>query len=206
MVGELIMAVALKAIKHHSVWEIVGSLPGLLKEVEIVVSLEIYDFPIWNGPKCPKIKKKFKMSKLYKLDRNWIWNVSYNSLATLKSFKNNCFPGINYVLGWLISSLFVFSLQHWRRIYLTIACILILITFVIQTHQRFLSARWAMRRLLLFCTLVAYGVFPVLHWVYLNGGMQTQIVQVRLLIRLGGGRWGSGGGGECQRIPALWMC
>ncbi|XP_071829342.1 progestin and adipoQ receptor family member 3-like [Apostichopus japonicus] len=81
------------------------------------------------------------------------------------------FPGIYYAY---------FCFDHWRRIYLTIACILILITFVIQTHQRFLSARWAMRRLLLFCTLVAYGVFPVLHWVYLNGGMQTQIVQTFL--------------------------
>lgn len=78
------------------------------------------------------------------------------------------FPGIYYAY---------FCFDHWRRIYLFIVCVLILITLVIQTHQRFLSARWATRRLILFCALVAYGVVPVFHWVYLNGGMQTHIVQ-----------------------------
>jgi hypothetical protein len=30
-----------------------------------------------------------------------------------------------------------------------------------------------------YCGLVAYGIIPTMHWVYLNGGIQAPVVQVR---------------------------
>lgn len=35
---------------------------------------------------------------------------------------------------------------------------------------------------MLYCGLTAYGIVPTLHWIYLNGGLSTEIVQV--------GTWG----------------
>ena len=71
-----------------------------------------------------------------------------------------------------------FSPQFWRNVHLVIVCTLMLLTILVQLHRRFLTARWATRRIMLYSSAVAYGVGPVVHWIYLNGGMQAPIVQV----------------------------
>ena len=57
----------------------------------------------------------------------------------------------------------------------------ILLTFVslaFQFHPSFLTSHWAGKRLLLFSSLVAYGVGPSLHWVLLLGGWSDYSVRV----------------------------
>ena len=76
-----------------------------------------------------------------------------------------------------------FSFQYWRNVHLSIVCSLLFLTIIVQLHKRFLTARWATRRLMLYISAVAYGVGPVVHWIYLNGGLQAPIVQVRLQLK-----------------------
>ncbi|XP_072165374.1 progestin and adipoQ receptor family member 3-like [Diadema setosum] len=68
----------------------------------------------------------------------------------------------------------------WRDIYLAIATALILVTFVVQMHPRFLTAHWYTRRLMLFTAMVGFGLAPTIHWVYLYGGLNTPIVKMML--------------------------
>ncbi|XP_031572377.1 progestin and adipoQ receptor family member 3-like [Actinia tenebrosa] len=65
-----------------------------------------------------------------------------------------------------------------RTLYLTGVCILTILTISFQAHPHFLTSHWARRRLLLFCSMVAYGVMPSTHWVYLNGGWDQEIVKL----------------------------
>ena len=49
-----------------------------------------------------------------------------------------------------------------------------------QLHPRYLTSRWAIRRLILLCTVVGFGVIPVTHWIYLHGGYKAPIVLVSM--------------------------
>jgi len=70
--------------------------------------------------------------------------------------------------------------QTLQTLYLTGVCLLTLLTLILQAHPHFLSSSWSFKRLLLFCTLVAYGLIPASHWVFLNGGFVREIVRVSL--------------------------
>ncbi|KAK3752119.1 hypothetical protein QZH41_011384 [Actinostola sp. cb2023] len=65
-----------------------------------------------------------------------------------------------------------------QTLYLTGVCLLTLLTLILQAHPHFLSSSWSFKRLLLFCTLVAYGLIPATHWVFLNGGFVREIVRL----------------------------
>jgi len=51
-----------------------------------------------------------------------------------------------------------------------------------QTRPQYYSSRWFRTRVLLYVGLTAYGVVPALHWISLNGGLQSPVVQVETLI------------------------
>jgi len=51
-----------------------------------------------------------------------------------------------------------------------------------QTRPLYYSSQWFRIRMLLYVGLTAYGVIPALHWISLNGGLQTPVVQVRTAI------------------------
>ena len=74
---------------------------------------------------------------------------------------------------------FLFTGQTLQALYLFGASVMTFISLVLQLHPSFLSSHWAKRRLLVFCSLVAYGVMPSVHWIYLQGGMDQDIVGVR---------------------------
>ena len=69
-------------------------------------------------------------------------------------------------------------IQVWRDVYFIIITILTVSTIVIQLHQKFFSHGWFRYRILIYVFLVGYGVLPTIHWIYLNGGPQAEIVQV----------------------------
>jgi len=47
-----------------------------------------------------------------------------------------------------------------------------------QMRPRYYSSLWFRTRMLLYVGLSAYGVVPALHWILLNGGFESQVVQV----------------------------
>lgn len=55
---------------------------------------------------------------------------------------------------------------------------LTLVSLALQFHPSFLTSSWAIKRLLVFSSLVAYGVGPSLHWVLLLGGWSDYSVRV----------------------------
>lgn len=68
----------------------------------------------------------------------------------------------------------------WQGIYLIGVVLLTVISLAFQFHPLFLTSRWASRRLLLFCGLVAYGIGPSLHWALLLGGWNNFTVRLFL--------------------------
>ena len=55
---------------------------------------------------------------------------------------------------------------------------LTLVSLALQFHPSFLTSSWAIKRLLVFSGLVAYGLGPSLHWVLLLGGWSDYTVKV----------------------------
>ena len=50
-----------------------------------------------------------------------------------------------------------------------------------QTRPHYYSPQWFRARVLLYVGLSAYGVIPAVHWILMNGGLQSPIVQVTQL-------------------------
>lgn len=71
-----------------------------------------------------------------------------------------------------------YCLSIWRDIYLITITLLTVITMVIQLHPRYFSHRWSNYRILIYVGLVGYGVIPTIHWIWLNGGASSEIVQI----------------------------
>lgn len=80
-------------------------------------------------------------------------------------------PGVHYAF---------YCLSIWRDIYLIVISILFLVVLLVQTNPQYLSQAWDYRRIVLYMGLVGYGIVPTIHWVYLTGGMATQLVQIFL--------------------------
>jgi hypothetical protein len=71
----------------------------------------------------------------------------------------------------------------WRDIYLMIIVILFGAVLFYQTRPRYYSRRWYRARVALYVSLTAYGLVPVIHWVYLNGGVDAPLVQVTAAVK-----------------------
>lgn len=71
-------------------------------------------------------------------------------------------------------------MQVWRDVYLIVISLLFGAVFLCQMTPQYVSGHWFYRRMLLYLGLVAYGVVPTAHWVYLNGGVTSHIVQIFL--------------------------
>ncbi|XP_077999431.1 progestin and adipoQ receptor family member 3-like isoform X2 [Glandiceps talaboti] len=69
-----------------------------------------------------------------------------------------------------------YCFEMWKIFYLVVVSCLMLLTLVMQLHPRYLSSRWAVRRLVLLCGVVGFGIVPVTHWIYLHGGYNAPIV------------------------------
>ncbi|XP_074646102.1 progestin and adipoQ receptor family member 3-like [Tubulanus polymorphus] len=80
-------------------------------------------------------------------------------------------PGVHYAF-------YCFSI--WRDIYFLTVLILSIGVLCMQLNPRFAATEWWNLRLLLYCSLVAYGLIPTTHWIYLNGGWSHTIVKMFL--------------------------
>jgi predicted membrane channel-forming protein YqfA (hemolysin III family) len=78
-------------------------------------------------------------------------------------------PGIHY--GFYCPSV-------WRDVYFVVIAILFTSVFYWQTRPRYYSPSWFQSRLLLYTALTAYGLVPAVHWVLINGGLQSRVVQM----------------------------
>lgn len=78
----------------------------------------------------------------------------------------------------VISITFVLCCQVWRDFYMVIVFALAMVTLALQVHPRYLSPSWSTYRMMLYSSLAAYGIIPSIHWVYLSGGLQADVVQV----------------------------
>ncbi|XP_006813570.2 progestin and adipoQ receptor family member 3-like [Saccoglossus kowalevskii] len=82
------------------------------------------------------------------------------------------------LLGCYVPAIYYafFCNEFWRCIYLVIVSCLMVVTLAVQLHPRYLSSNWSIRRLILLCGVVGFGVLPVIHWIHLQGGYRTPIV------------------------------
>ncbi|KAK3590940.1 hypothetical protein CHS0354_034511 [Potamilus streckersoni] len=71
-----------------------------------------------------------------------------------------------------------YCLSIWRDIYLICITVLSLSTLFVQFHPRYFSNTWFKQRIAIYFGLVAYGVIPTTHWIYLSGGFSEKIVQM----------------------------
>lgn len=78
-------------------------------------------------------------------------------------------PGIHY--GF-------YCLSVWRDIYMVFFGLLFIAVLYWQTSPQYYSPSWFRKRTLLYLGLTIYGVLPSLHWVLLNGGVKSHIVQL----------------------------
>ncbi|KAL5018507.1 hypothetical protein ScPMuIL_004229 [Solemya velum] len=71
-----------------------------------------------------------------------------------------------------------YCLSIWRDLYLIIICLLSVATLVAQLHPRYSTSTFVHHRVLIYSSLVAYGIIPTAHWVYLNGGWSSELVRM----------------------------
>ncbi|KAM9541292.1 progestin and adipoQ receptor family member 3-like isoform 1-T2 [Salvelinus alpinus] len=86
------------------------------------------------------------------------------------------------ILGCYIPGVFYafYCNIFWRQVYLVIVLALILAIFSAQIHPHYLSKEWQHLRTAIFCSVAGYGVIPAVHWVWLNGGFSSAVVQLFL--------------------------
>lgn len=86
------------------------------------------------------------------------------------------------ILGCYIPGVFYafYCITFWRQVYLVIVLALILAIFSAQIHPHYLSKEWQHLRTTIFCFVAGYGVIPAIHWVWLNGGFSSAVVQLFL--------------------------
>ncbi|XP_030197241.1 progestin and adipoQ receptor family member 3 isoform X3 [Gadus morhua] len=80
-------------------------------------------------------------------------------------------PGIYYAF---------FCNTFWRQLYLMMILSLILAVFCAQVHPRYLSNDWRRLRTAIFCAVAGGSIVPAFHWVWLNGGLRTDAVELFL--------------------------
>ncbi|XP_061732947.1 progestin and adipoQ receptor family member 3-like [Nerophis ophidion] len=83
------------------------------------------------------------------------------------------------ILGCYVPGLFYafYCNLFWRQVYLMTVLSLLLVVFCTQVHPHYLSRDWRWIRVTIFSCMVGISVVPAAHWVWLNGGFTSYIVQ-----------------------------
>lgn len=71
-------------------------------------------------------------------------------------------------------------MQLWRQVYLLTILSLILAVFCAQVHPNYLNNDWRRIRVTIFCCVAGISVVPACHWVWLNDGFASDVVQVMI--------------------------
>ncbi|XP_076459704.1 progestin and adipoQ receptor family member 3-like [Babylonia areolata] len=84
------------------------------------------------------------------------------------------------IIGCYIPAVYYgfYCVAKWRDTYMVVVTVLTMSTLWLQFHPRFLSPWCHYPRIATYIGLVAYGIIPSLHWVYLSGGSSSPIVQL----------------------------
>ena len=104
--------------------------------------------------------------------------VTLTDLSSMTSTSSNLENTFENVVHSVPSVMCYSYLQVWRDVYLLTVTVLFGAVLLCQTTPRYHSAQWFYRRVLLYMGLVAYGVVPTVHWVFLSGGLRAAMVQV----------------------------
>ncbi|XP_074546992.1 progestin and adipoQ receptor family member 3b [Halichoeres trimaculatus] len=116
-------------------------------------------------------------------------SVGYHLFACHRSEKTSRrwlaldYAGISVgILGCYVPGIFYafYCNAFWRQVYLLTVLSLILAVFCAQVHPRYLSNDWRRIRMTIFCCVAGISVIPACHWVWLNGGLSTDVVQLFL--------------------------
>lgn len=75
---------------------------------------------------------------------------------------------------------FLYVFQYWRQVYLVMVLAMTLAEFFAQIHPLYLTKKWQKLRSVIFCSVVAYGLIPTIHWIWLSGGFSSEVVQVHV--------------------------
>ncbi|KAI8794124.1 progestin and adipoQ receptor family member 3-like [Biomphalaria glabrata] len=71
-----------------------------------------------------------------------------------------------------------YCLSIWRDLYMISITVLSACILIFNLHPHFFSHKWFYTRMALYVGLTAYGIIPTVHWIYLNGGISSHIVQM----------------------------
>lgn len=83
------------------------------------------------------------------------------------------------LLGCYIPGVFYafYCEEYWRQVYLVTVLAVMLLVFFAHIHPQYFSPQWYTTRLVILSCVSLYGVIPTVHWIVLNGGPTTTIVQ-----------------------------
>ncbi|KAL6097094.1 paqr3 [Pungitius sinensis] len=107
----------------------------------------------------------------------------HRSETTCRRWLSLDYAGISVgILGCYVPGIFYafYCNGFWRQVYLLTVLSLILAVFCAQVHPHYLSNEWRRIRTTIFCCVAGISVIPACHWVWLNGGLATDVVQLFL--------------------------
>ncbi|XP_043917150.1 progestin and adipoQ receptor family member 3 isoform X3 [Protopterus annectens] len=83
------------------------------------------------------------------------------------------------ILGCYVSGVFYafYCHNYWRQVYLITVLAMVLAVFFAQIHPHYLTQQWHRVRCVIFCSVSIYGIVPTIHWIWLNGGISSHVVQ-----------------------------
>lgn len=83
------------------------------------------------------------------------------------------------ILGCYVPGVFYafYCNNYWRQVYLVAVLAMTLAVFLAQIHPLYLSKQWQRIRSAIFCSVAGYGLIPTMHWVWLSGGINSDVVQ-----------------------------
>ncbi|XP_063051844.1 progestin and adipoQ receptor family member 3a [Engraulis encrasicolus] len=83
------------------------------------------------------------------------------------------------ILGCYVPGVFYafYCNNYWRQVYLVAVLAMTLAVFLAQIHPLYLSKQWQRIRSAIFFSVAGYGLVPTMHWVWVSGGINSDVVQ-----------------------------
>ncbi|KAF5905601.1 progestin and adipoQ receptor family member 3 isoform X1, partial [Clarias magur] len=147
------------------VYDMVAVLPmvGASREDYVIYSISLFCFQVCML--CSVGYHLFCCHRSEKTSRRWMaLDYAGISIGTLGCYV----PGVFYAF---------YCNNYWRQVYLVMVLAMTLAEFFAQIHPLYLTKKWLKLRSVIFCSVVAYGLIPTIHWMWLSGGFSSELVQ-----------------------------
>lgn len=147
------------------VYDMVAVLPmvGASREDYVIYSIGLFCFQVCML--CSVGYHLFCCHRSEKTSRRWMaLDYAGISIGTLGCYV----PGVFYAF---------YCNNYWRQVYLVMVLAMTLAEFFAQIHPLYLTKKWQKLRSVIFSSVVAYGLIPTIHWIWLSGGFSSEIVQ-----------------------------